>query len=355
MKIYSTLVLAAALLLTALGGCANDPQASDRQSPVDPHEVNRALGRGVNLGNALEAPSEGEWGMTVEEEYIQLIRDAGFTSVRIPIRWNAHADEEPPYTIDADFFDRVDEVVGWALDRDLLAIIDFHHYNELMEEPEEHRERFLALWEQIAERYRDYPTSVLFEVLNEPHADLEPELWNEYLRDAIEVIRPSNPERTLIIGTAPWGGFDGLQDLSLPDDERNIIVTVHYYNPFQFTHQGASWVEDDSETWLGTTWSGTDDEQAAVDEDFGNVMDWAEAHDRPIHVGEFGAYSAAPTESRERWTTYIRAASEERNFSWAYWEFGAGFGVYDRDNEAWREGLLEALIPESPLLESASS
>jgi endoglucanase len=347
----------ALILPPFLSGCINsEPSgAPSTGNPPDPFAVNRALGQGVNLGNALEAPSEGEWGMVIEEEHLELIRDAGFTSVRIPIRWNAHAHEAAPYTIDRAFFGRVDEVVGWALEHGLLAIIDFHHYNELMETPAAHRSRFLALWQQIAEHYRDYPVSVLFEVLNEPHRNLTPELWNEYLRDAIEVIRRSNADRTLIVGTADWGGFGALPHLSIPVDDRNIIVTVHYYNPFRFTHQGASWAGAEAQGWLGTTWTGTDEERAAVDRDFDTVREWARAHDRPIYVGEFGAYGAAPMASRERWTAYVRQASEARGFSWGYWEFGAGFGVYDRQTGQWRRGLLEALLPDSPELDELSA
>ena len=87
-----------------------------------------------------------------------------------------------------------------------------------------------------------------------------------------------------------------------------------------------------------------------MDEDFDLVKEWAEQHDRPVLLGEFGAYSAAPQESREIWTDYIREAAEQRNFSWSYWEFGAGFGIYDRENSQWREGLLKALLPDSPVL-----
>ncbi len=78
--------------------------------PKDAFDYNRLLGRGMNLGNALEAPNEGEWGLTLKEDYFEAIRRAGFDSVRIPIRWSAHAGAYAPYTIDERFFSRVD----WA-------------------------------------------------------------------------------------------------------------------------------------------------------------------------------------------------------------------------------------------------
>jgi endoglucanase len=131
----------------------------------------------------------------------------------------------------------------------------------------------------------------------------------------------------------------------LPEDDKHIIVTFHYYQPFQFTHQGAEWVQD-SGPWLGTEWKGASNERASVDFDPDVAAKWGKQNDRPIFLGEFGAYSKADIESRHHWTSYIARAAEKRNISWAYWEFGAGFGVYDRTKQAWNTQILTALIPE---------
>ena len=109
------------------------------------------------------------------------------------MRWKAHAEAESPYTIDPNFFNRVDEVVNWALDRNLTIIFDFHHYEEMAWDPWNHKDRFLALWEQIAEHYQDYPPEVLFELLNEPNDQLNASLWNRYLFEALEPVRKTNP------------------------------------------------------------------------------------------------------------------------------------------------------------------
>lgn len=326
-------------------------EPADQSHFSDAFQVNRILGKGINLGNTLEAPNEGEWGLTIREEYLDEVKQAGFESVRIPIRWNAHALEGFPFTIDEAFFDRVDEVIAWAFDRDLAVMINIHHYNELMEQPHEQRDRFLKIWEQIAAHYQEYPEELVFEILNEPHDNLTPAIWNSFLADALGIIRQTNPGRVIAVGTAEWGGFGSLQDLELPDNDRQIITTVHYYNPFHFTHQGADWVGDEADQWLGTVWDGADHEKAEVDSDFDSVEQWARNHDRPIHVGEFGAFSTADDLSREQWTAYVRESSENRQFSWAYWEFGSGFGAYDPGSGEWREYLLRALIPDSPVIE----
>jgi endoglucanase len=232
------------------------------------------------------------------------------------------------------------------LDQDLVVIINIHHFNDLMDEPSQHKQKFLSIWNQVSRSFMDYSQNVVFEVLNEPHSNLTQDLWNTYLDEAIDVIRATNPRRVLLAGTAPWGGFDGLQYLELPDEDRQIIATVHYYNPFQFTHQGAEWVEGNSDEWLGTTWTATPDQQNEINSDFDEVNEWSVQNQRPVHLGEFGAYHKAPEASRAIWTGYVRKAAEMRDFSWAYWEFGSGFGVYNRETEQWRTELLDALINE---------
>ena len=104
----------------------------------DAFEINRKLGRGVNLGNALEGTSEGAWGVVLQEEYFELIANQDFDSVRIPIRWSAYADQTTPYTIDPKFFERVDWAVENALARDLAVVINFHHYEEIFIDPTGH-------------------------------------------------------------------------------------------------------------------------------------------------------------------------------------------------------------------------
>lgn len=314
-------------------------------SGADEHvfEQNRRLGRGINLGNALEAPSEGEWGVTLNETFFLLISSAGFDSVRIPIRWSAPADSEFPYTIDPVFFKRVDWAIEQAFRNDLRVVINIHHYDELMENPRLHHDRFLAIWEQIALHYQDYPESLYFELLNEPHGSLSV-FWNDLAAEAIRTIRKTNPERTLIVGPGNWNNMGALQDLTLPETDRNLIVTVHYYSPFEFTHQGAEWVSG-SEKYLGTPWEGKEWEKKAIDTDFDLALMWAQKYHRPIFLGEFGAYSKADMDSRKRWTEYVARSAEKRGFSWAYWEFCAGFGVYNPQTHGWVEPLLTALIP----------
>lgn len=300
--------------------------------------------RGVNLGNALEAPREGEWGVVLREEYFRLIKEAGFDAVRIPIRWSAHADALPPYKIETDFFERVDWAIEQALSRGLVAIINVHHYDELMNDPKGHEERFLALWEQIASRYQKRPRTLIFELLNEPHGNLTAPIWNQLLAKCLAVVRRTNPDREVVIGPVEWNSINALDSLELPAEDRHIIVTFHYYSPFQFTHQGAEWVEG-SQAWLGTKWSGGLAPELLIRSDLDRAAKWGEEHQRPLFLGEFGAYSKADMASRAAWTSFVARQAEARGIPWAYWEFCAGFGVYDRQANRWNREILEALIP----------
>jgi endoglucanase len=324
----------------ALSGLLVAPPTIDA---ADAFQINRRIGRGVNLGNALEVPEGAQWGMKLEESYFRAVKAAGFQSVRLPIRWSAHAAEQAPYAIQPGFRSLVDWAVDQALGNGLVAVINIHHYDELFANPTAHRERFLALWRQMAEHYRGRPDSVVFELLNEPHDQLTPEAWNALLVEALKIVRASNPDRAVIVGPGGWNSPAHLAELRLPERDRGLIVTFHYYNPFEFTHQGASWTAKPVP--LGRRWTGTTAEKEAIAKELTAVADWAKANRRPLYLGEFGAYEKADLDSRARWTRAIREEAEKHAMSWAYWEFGAGFGVYDRAKKAWKEPLLKALVP----------
>lgn len=306
-------------------------------------ERNNRIGRAVNMGNALEAPNEGEWGVTLKEEYFSLIKNAGFTAVRIPVRFSNHASADAPYIIDTAFLARVDWAVNSALDQGLAAIVDMHHYVEIFEAPLAHKERFLGIWKQLAEHYQDYAPDLYFELLNEPNGQLNTGLWGQFAAETVALIRQTNPTRPIIIGPGEWNSAVQLQYFTPPEDD-NIIITFHYYSPFQFTHQGAEWASG-SEAWMGTRWNGSDTLRRVMRSDFSIAAVWGKEHNRPIFLGEFGAYSKADMASRVLWTDSVARTSEEMGISWAYWEFCSGFGVYDAAAGRWNEPILGALIP----------
>jgi endoglucanase len=360
-------LLTLAIVLIATSCLAGEPNAEQGQATAE--KMNKMLGRGVNLGNALESPNEGEWGVTLQEEYFDIIKKAGLNSVRLPVRWSAHAMTEKPYTIDPNFMKRVDWAVNCAISRNLPIIVNMHHYRELYTDPNEyHKERFLEMWKQLAEHYKDYPDTLLLEILNEPDDALTPEMWNEWLEEAHDIIRKANPTKTIVIGAANDSWISYLKFLKLPEDDRNIIVTVHHYFPHSFTHQGADWITPDKvaqsikdmekagqdlnsdgnpdySKWPGTKWEGTSEEKKYQTVIFDEGAAWGKKYNRPINLGEFGSYRKADMDSRVRWTRFIADTAVERGMSIHYWEFcAAEFGLYDPKTKKFREPLLNAVL-----------
>ncbi len=302
---------------------------------------NQKLGRGVNI-----LGYDPIWRSTEQARFqarhFQLLKEAGFSSVRINLQPFRQMNAANGYTLPESWFKVLDWALAQAQTNGLRAIVDFHEYNRLGDNPEGNKEMFLAFWRQISARCQDAPDSVLFEILNEPNKKLTPALWNEYLAEALKIIREHNPTRTVVIGPAFWNSVDHLNELELPENDRNLIVTVHYYVPMEFTHQGAPW--DGHPDKVGVEWLGTEKEIQRIEKDFDKVQAWAKQHNRPIFLGEFGAYDKAPMDSRARYIHQVSRAAEQRGWSWAYWQFDSDFILYDVPHGTWIAPIKNALL-----------
>lgn len=308
-------------------------------------QINRELGKGINFGNIFEAPKENEWGNPFRDDYPKRIKSLGFDHIRIPIRWDTpeRTMQTTPFTITPAFLSRIKYVVDLAIKENLKVIINMHHHDEIFTNPAGAKPRFLSQWNQIATYFKDYSDLLLFEVMNEPHDKLTPELWNEYFADALKEIRKTNPVRAVLMGTAEFGGVSGINKLVVPKDPY-VIVTVHYYNPFPFTHQGASWVGTQSNDWLGTKWNDTAVDRDALKSEIQAVVNFSKNNNVPVHMGEFGAFDRADMASRVRWTTFLARYFESLGFSWAYWEWSAGFGIFRPADNSYNQALADALL-----------
>jgi len=256
-----------------IGLVTSVPAQQPKGEKSDVFAINKTLGRGMNFGNALEAPKEGDWGLKLEAEYFKHIRDAGFQSIRVPVKWSAHAAKDAPYAIDAEFFKRIDWVLDQAEANKLNVVLNCHHYDEMNKEPDNHLPRLISLWEQIAKRYKDRPASVVFELLNEPQDKLVDDKWNSVIPPVMKTVRATNPTRPVIVGPPFWNGIWALPKLKLPDDPF-LILTVHYYDPYKFTHQGAPWGSEDVRKLTGLKWEGTEGELKAMRDSFDRAEAW---------------------------------------------------------------------------------
>jgi endoglucanase len=311
---------------------------------ADIYTLNGYLAKTINIAFTFDAPKEGAWGHTLQANDFKIIKDAGFTAVRLPIQWVTRMDTTAPYTIDPQFLKRIDWAIGEALKNHLAIVLDNHLDAQLMKEPAVYRERFLSLWKQLSVHYEDKPQQVMFEVLAEPNGQMDA-VWNDYFKDGLAIIRETNPSRPVIVGPPFYNLVYKLSDLQLPQDDY-LILTVHYYDPIQFTMQGEDWFPmGKPREWIGTKWTGSDQEKGTVIYAMNLIEDWAKKINRPVFLGEFGAGDHADTTSKALYFSCIRQQAELRGFSWGVFNFAVNFSLYDQAAKTWHQNLLRALIP----------
>ncbi len=310
-------------------------------APIDPSDQVKTMVRGVNIIGYDPLWRDFEKARFKERHFTR-IHDGGFQTVRINLQAFSHMNAEN--RLDPVWFKTLDWVVKNALANGLTAILDEHDFTVCGNGAEACKPKLMAFWEQVAEHYKDAPNSVLFEILNEPNTQVTPEIWNAWIKEALAIIRRSNPRRNVVIGPASWNNVHFLDRLELAENDRNIIVTVHYYLPMNFTHQGAPWNKATAKL-SGVTW-GSPEEMQAVKDDFAGVQEWSKAQNRPILLGEFGAYDKGDMDSRVRYTSHVARTAESFGWAWAYWQFDSDFIVYDMAKDEWVGPIRRALIPE---------
>ncbi|MEP9400650.1 glycoside hydrolase family 5 protein [Sphingomonas sp. VNH70] len=329
MRIRQAMV-AAILLLCGLSGVA----VAQQRLPTP------ELRRGINVlgyDPIWNDPAKARF----RKRHFAEIRRAGFDFIRVNLQAFDHMDADGRLK-DA-WFKRVDWIVANARAAGLKVILDEHDFVPCGEDVARCRPRLREFWDQVAARYARQPGSVYFELLNEPNKQVDGPTWNALLAELLAVVRRTNPTRKVIIGPAMWNNLNELKNLRLPANDRNIVVTFHYYEPFRFTHQGAPW--SDMKDVRGVSW--LPEERSRIRADFAQVAAWARANDRPVLLGEFGAYDrgGAPLDMRVRYTDAVAREAEAAGFGWAYWQFDSDFIAWDMDRNRWNEPIVRALIP----------
>jgi endoglucanase len=362
------------VILGAIGCSGASPTGPDPFVFGVPPAAAAHFKQGINLGNRLDAPNEGDWGGVIEAQDFPFIAQRGFDHVRIPIRFSGHALDASPYTIDADFFSRVDTVLDQATAANLAVVVDMHAYDDLASDVTGQRDRFVALWTQVAARYQSRPETVAFELLNEPYSQLDT-TWNDVMLPAIEAIRATNPRRLLIVDSVFWADPTKLSTLRLPDDA-NIMASIHLYEPKLFTFQGQDWIGAAFLT-TGVIFPGPPETpiepvQAAKDAAWANqwfidyntkpaatnpsgpatitaqvalITNYRQSQGRAVYNGEWGPQDGGALDSRVRLVTEVRQQCESAGIGWAIWEDPVNMNLFDSGAGTWLTDIVDALLP----------
>ena len=316
--------------------------AGSAQAQGDAASAPIPLKRGVNVVGYDPIWTDPAKARFQPARHMQAIRDGGFDHVRMNLHAFAHMDADN--RLSAQWLKQLDELVDAGVKAGLQVILDEHNFNECAKpaDIDPCRARLKAFWRQVAPRYKGASDAVVFEILNEPNGAADA-VWNDMLAENLAIIRESNPRRLVIVGPRNWNSSDQLDNLRLPEADRRLIVTFHYYTPMEFTHQGASWTPQYKN--LGLTW-GTAAEQEKLQKDFDRVKAWADKQKRPILLGEFGALETVAMAQRVAWTSAVARAAEARGFGWSYWQFDSDFVLWDMKADGWVKPIHGALIPE---------
>lgn len=332
-----------------------------------------SMGAGWNLGNSLDSYGVGEnkkpieryetfWGNPViTEDTILAIKEAGFKTVRIPVTWYEHMDEDGK--INVQWLDRVHDVVDYVINNDMYAIIDVHHdkWTETTNKNSTKANLMLkTVWEQIAKRFSKYDEHLIFEAVNEPRLIGTDDEWNAGTSDARKIVNsynktfvdavrgvPGNSKRYLMVG--PYGDspdLEALKDVVLPEDER-LILTVHGYKPYGFTHSKKGTSSWDSENI---------DDTKEIEEMMSNLDYYFIQKGIPVIIGEFGAIDKDNLEARVAYTRYYVSSARRRNIMCIWWDDSVKkskeerFGILDREkNSLIYPEIAKVLVDEQPI------
>lgn len=302
-------------------------------------EAAAKLGRGVNI-LGYDGIWEGGIDAPFRMQNLRLIRQAGFRHVRINFFAFKHMNGDN--LIARAVLQRLDRVIEQTIAAGLIPVLDEHDYGECQVRLAACEAKLTAFWRQIADRYAGKYPPLVFELLNEPGGNMPPQMWNDLALRLLASIRASNPDRTIIVAAINSDDTTAIRSPRLPKDDRNIILTVHYYAPFAFTHQGAPWSPELAAR-SNIKWGSAADRQKLRD-DFQRINAWAAAENRPVYLGEFGVFDAAPLEDRRRYLAAIARTAESFGWPWAYWQFDHDFALFDSATQRWNAPVLDALM-----------
>ncbi len=340
------------LIVIVTSGCL---KASDK-TPGD--ATPGTFHRGVNLTNWFQAPNVQQirFDKFTKQDFIN-IKSLGCDVIRLPINLHAMTSGDPDYTIDPLFFTYLDQAVSWAEDLKLNLIIDNHTFDPSVSTSSDIGTILMKVWKQMADHYKNRSKYVFYEILNEPHG-ISNQAWGKIQGDVIDTIRTIDTTHTIVVGGADWNSYNDLQGLPKYSDD-NLLYTFHFYDPFVFTHQGASWTNPSmvplsgvpfpykasdmpqtpqqlKGTWIEGALNNYDNDGtvAHVKQLLDIAVRFKEQRNVPVFCGEFGVYMQNSSNTdRVYWYEHVRKYLEEKGIPWTIWDYQGGFGVFKKGSQ----------------------
>ena len=348
------------------------------------NEVNNfKIQRGTNVSHWLSQSEErGEAReQHIQEDDFARLDSLGFDFVRLPIDEVQFWDEEGNKLPEA--WELMINAINWAEKHHLRTIVDLHiirsHYFNAVNEgqadantlftSEKSQQDLINMWYQLSDVLKGYSVdSVAYEFMNEPVAD-DHEQWNQLIAKVHQALREREPQRTLVIGSNMWQGYETMKYLKVPENDKNIILSFHYYNPMILTHYGAWWTPIGKYTgkvnYPGVLVSKEDYEAAPdsvkkliddnhyttqvwdinkIREDFKDAIEVAKKYDLQLFCGEWGVYEPVDRELAYKWTKDMLSVFDEFNIAWTTWCYDADFGFWDQQKHDFKDkGLVDLL------------
>jgi endoglucanase len=309
--------------------------------------------RGVNLTNWFQTSSayQIQFSKYTKQDF-ENIKSLGCDVIRLPINLFYMTGGEPDYTVDTLFLQFLDHAVTWAEDLKIHLIIDNHSTDDIASQNPDLQNVLTKVWLQMAEHYKNRSTYILYEIMNEPNG-LTTQAWGSIQQAAINTIRSVDTTHTIVVGASNYNTYNDLSLLPVYTDKK-LIYTFHFYDPFIFTHQGASWPVPSLEpltkvpfpyqadsmpvlpdalkgTWIASAYNSynTDGTVSKIK----TLIDIAAAFktNRQVNVycGEFGVYKPYSSDTdRIYWYSEVRKYLEEKGIAWTIWDYQGGFGLF---------------------------
>jgi aryl-phospho-beta-D-glucosidase BglC (GH1 family) len=380
-------LLCLVILLAACKKDNNNALPPDNEDYTTDSSYRTPLSKGINLSNWFNDYSDvSQYSNRFTNAHFALLKELGFTYVRIPVGQYVLFDHEKPSHLNPVNLQYVDAAVQNAINHGLAVTLNYHTASDDFEETLPlnivNQDKLAEYWKAVATYFKKYgKTEIFFEVYNEPHVasngsmSISKTWWNAVQEKLIKNIRSVDQDHFIIAGGETWNSIDGLKLLT-PYKVNNIVYNFHFYDPFPFTHQGATWAGDlmtklrdipypsspalvkpitdtatDNEVKEAVSWYGQEEwNKDKIAASVQRAVDWSTANkNAAIICNEFGSYKPfAPRQSRLDFISDIRSVFEEKNIGWAMWEMDEGFGFInytgnDRNNFTTDDELLHSL------------